>query len=190
MDYVTLDIETVPLPEVYDPKDPNVLDYLMSKETSRIMGFHPVFSKIIVVGIKEPDDEPIIYDGDDERRILSDVWDYFDDHRGVKIVTFNGYGFDVPFIKVRSFINEIQPTIDINTNKWMMEGSNHFDCMLAFSHKDTFLWVSLEILCRLHGIEVPEDKIESREVMAYYRSGDWESIRQHKNPSDSIIYRI
>ncbi|KPV65549.1 MAG: Nucleoid occlusion protein [Candidatus Bathyarchaeota archaeon BA1] len=76
---------------------------------------------------------------------------------------------DIPFIKVRSLINGIKPTMVIETNKWRMEGSNHFDLMLAFSHIDTFLWVSLETLCRLYGIE----------VMASYRRGDWDSIIKH-----------
>lgn len=176
MDYVTLDIETVALPEAFEPK---VLDYLMRKETAKLIGLHPVFSKIIAVGIKEPNNEPNIFWGDDERKILSDTWSYFDAHRGVRIVTFNGYGFDIPFIKVRSLINGIKPTMLIETNKWRMEGANHFDLMLAFSHIDTFLWVSLEALCRLYGIEVPEDKLGGEKVVAYYRRGDWDSIMKH-----------
>ena len=176
MDYVTLDIETVALPEAYEPK---VLDYLMGKDTAKVIGLHPVFSKIIAVGIKEPDNEPNIFYGDDERKILSDTWAYFGKHQEVKVVTFNGYGFDIPFIAVRSLINGIKPTMDIEKNKWRMEGSNHFDLMLAFSHIDTFLWVSLETLCRLYGIEVPEDRLSSEKVMACYRRGDWVSITKH-----------
>ena len=95
------------------------------------------------------------------------------------MVTFNGYSFDIPFIKVRSLINGIKPTMIIEPNKWRMEGSNHFDLMLAFSHIDTFLWVSLEMLCRVYGIEVPEERIGGREVMESYRSRDWETIIKH-----------
>lgn len=176
--YVTLDIETVALPEAYEPK---VLDYLMGKVTSRIIGLHPVFSKIIAVGIKEPENEPNVFHGDDERKILSDTWIYLDKHQGVTVVTFNGYGFDIPFINVRSLVNGIKPMMALETNKWRMEGSNHFDLMLAFSHMDTFTWVSLEALCRVYGIEVPEDRIGVREVMTSYRKGDWDSIIKHNS---------
>ena len=69
MDYVTLDIETAAL----FPYEQKVLDYLMTKDTSKIIGLHPVFSKIIAVGIKEPDNEPNIFCGDDERKIISDT---------------------------------------------------------------------------------------------------------------------
>ena len=183
VDYVTLDIETVALPEAIKPK---VLDYLMGKDTAKVIGLHPVFSKVIVVGIKEPDNEPNIFYGDDERKILSDTWAYFDEHRGVKVVTFNGYRFDIPFITIRSLINGIKPTMHIETNKWRMEGSNHFDLMFAFSHIDTFLWVSLETLCRLYGIAVPKDKLSGREVIACYRRGDWDSIIKH-NREDLVM---
>lgn len=182
-DYVILDIETVALPEAMEPK---VLDYLMGKDTAKVIGLHPVFSKIVVIGIKEPDNEPIFFWGDDERKILSDTWAYFNEHRGVRVVTFNGYNFDIPFIKVRSLIKSIEPTIRIETNKWRMEGSNHFDLMLAFSHIDRFLWVALETLCRLYDIEVPEDKLSGREVMACYRRRDWDSIIKH-NRQDLVM---
>jgi DNA polymerase elongation subunit (family B) len=138
--------------------------------------FHPLFSKIILVGLKPRGRGPKFFYGDDELKILMNFWDYLGRSQPDLIVTFNGYRFDVPFLCIRSLLNEVKPSLPINTNKFGMDRSNHFDCMLALSHNDTFNWVSLEIACRMFNIEIPKLEIKGFQVRESYKEGQWDAI--------------
>lgn len=172
MSYLILDIETASI----EITNKDIWKYLSEKATVRQL--HPVFSKIITIGIKEPNNEPMIIYGDDEKEIIEEFWNKISILEPNVIVTFNGYGFDIPFILVRSSINNVSPTMNINTNKWNMERSNHFDCMLVFSHKGTFLNVAQDIICKTLSIDVL-DKIGGKEIEEHYIKKIWEPIKHH-----------
>ena len=167
--YLTLDVECAPLK--IDNLD--VWIYLSEKATVRTL--HPLFSKVISVALKEFDQEPEILFSDNEKQLLDDFWSKIAAINPDTIITFNGYGFDIPFLEVRSLMNNIQPTKQINTNKWNMEKSNHYDCMLALSSKGNFLSVAQDIICKMMGISV-EEKIEGTQIEKCYLKGDWKSI--------------
>jgi len=170
MSYVVLDIESVPL----KIPDDSVWIYLSEKATVRTM--HPVFSKVITIGIKKPDADPEVIHGDNEKELLEKFWDLMNKLRPNPIVTYNGYGYDIPFLTVRSVINKVKPTIRIEPNKWRMDGSNHFDCMLVLSDKGNFLNVAQEIACRMLGIGVSGDTISGSQIEECYNKGDWKPI--------------
>jgi predicted PolB exonuclease-like 3'-5' exonuclease len=173
MSYLVLDIESIPLKIT----DESVWIYLSEKATVRTM--HPVFSKVIAIGIKKPDSDPEVFHGENEKELLEKFWELMSELRpssSSQIVTFNGYGYDVPFLLVRSAINNVNPTVSINMNKWNMERSNHFDCMLVLSAKGSFLNVAQEITCRMLGISVTGDTISGSEIEECYNKGDWKPI--------------
>ncbi|MFQ6064158.1 MAG: ribonuclease H-like domain-containing protein [Candidatus Bathyarchaeia archaeon] len=175
-----LDIETAPL----ELRDTEVIDYLINRRTRTDL--HPVFSRIVVIGLKEIGKEPIQFYGEDEQQILRQFWNYLQKHPNTRFITFNGYQLDIPFIYVRSRINKIIPTIEIERNSSRMENSNHFDCMLALSHYNTFRWVALDILCKIHGIPVPEGRIHGNQIAHLYKKGDWKHILMH-NQNDLVL---
>ena len=152
-------------------------EYLMDKSFPRKM--HPLFSRIIMIGLKKQGMNPILIYGQKEKNILNRFWKYMEKVRPDKIITFNGYNFDVPFIHIRSKLNKIEPTYDLNTVKWRMEHSNHFDCMQLLSGKENFLNVALEISCRLLGLTVPDPRIRGEEVPGHYTTGNVEPIKTH-----------
>lgn len=168
--YLVLDIETIPL----EITDESVWVYLSEKATRREL--HPVFSKILAIGIKQPNKQPEVIHDDNERTILEKFWGFIGELKPDTIVTFNGYGFDIPFIYARSFINKTKPTIKIATNKWHMETSNHFDCMIAFSQYGAFINVAQAIICKMLGIDVPSDIISGSQIEDCYKRRDWKPI--------------
>ncbi len=170
--YVVLDIETTPI----DFEEREILDYLIRKDLRR--EFHPFFSKAIAVAIKEQGESPSIFIGDDEKKILSDFRAAVDHMQPRLIVTFNGIGFDVPFLTIRSFFNGMKPTFNIETSKWHMESCGHFDCMQALCLKRAFPWVSQEIACRLLGIPIPKDRVKGDKMQELYKARDWDAIRK------------
>jgi uncharacterized protein YprB with RNaseH-like and TPR domain len=180
---IFVDIEIAPL----DLTDKELIRYLISKQTNTL---NPIFSKIIVIGIMENGKAPKQFYDENEKKILEDFWKEMDGRNPLRVVTFNGYGFDIPFIYVRSRINKVRPTVKICTYKYGMETSNHFDCMLALSHLGTFPWVSLEILCKAHGIPVPEDRESGGMIANLYEKRDWKAILKHNKGCLELIEKL
>ena len=175
MSYCVLDIEVVPL----RIEDERIIKYMRSKD---VKFDNPVFSRVVAIGIKEMGQEPIVFSGEEES-ILNSLWAqmdrFFQSNREGKIVTFNGYGFDVPFLYVRSVLKKIKPTVRINMNPWQMEASNHFDCMRFISANKNLGWNSLEVTCLQLGIDVPSDYFSGDLVTSYFEKGDIDSIVKH-----------
>ena len=169
-EYLVIDIETCPM----KISDATVWVYLTEKATRRDL--HPVFSKIIAIGTKQPNAPPQVIYGDNEREILEKFWALIDTLKPKTIITFNGYGFDIPFILARSSLNKIKASTWINTNKWNMETSNHFDCMIFFSQKGAFINVAQAIICRMLGINVPSNIISGTQIEDCYKRKDWKPI--------------
>lgn len=180
MDFVTIDIETTPIKIT----DQETIDYLMDKKIARY--YHPFFSKIISIAVKENDQEPVLFSGDDEKKLLNEFWDHIASIKPPLIVTFNGYRFDIPFINIRSVIKGVMKKRDFNLTKWKMLTSDHFDCMIFLSESDAFTWVALAIACRTFGIQIPENRIGGEQVSRCYQSGDWNTIKEH-NKQDVIM---
>jgi len=169
--HIFVDIEIAPV-----DLDKETIHYLIFKQTNTL---NPIFSRIIVIGTKELGKAPKQFYDENEKKILQDFWNEIADRNPLKLITFNGYGFDIPFIYVRSRINKVRPTVEICTNKYRMEKSNHFDCMLALSHLGSFPWVSLAILCNAHGIPVPNDRESGEKLTDLYDKRDWKAILKH-----------
>jgi DNA polymerase elongation subunit (family B) len=189
MGYCVFDIEVAPLRITNE----RIIGYMRSRD---IEFNNPVFSKVVAAGVKEEGQEPVVFSGAEES-ILSSFWErvggFFQSDKGGKIVTFNGYGFDVPFIHVRSALNGIKPTVRINTNPWQMENSNHFDCMLFISANKNLGWNSLEVTCLQLGIRVPEDHFPGELVASYCERGDIDSVVKHAKYDIAMteeLYRI
>ena len=180
MSYVILDLESAPL----EITDEDVWIYLSEKKTVRSL--HPVFSKTIAIGTKPPDELPNVIYSDNEKELLEKFWSLMGNLQPEKIVTFNGYGFDVPFLLVRSRLNNVKPTININLNKWQNETSNHFDCMVFFSQYGVFINVAQAIICKMLGINVPSDIISGTQIEECYKRKDWRPII-HRCEQDLIM---
>jgi len=181
-----VDIETTPLE--FDNKE--IINYLMDKSFSRFS--HPFFGKIITIGIKKENEEPIFFYGNDEKEILTKFWQFLSENKIDKIVTWNGYGFDIPFINIRSVMNQIKKTKNVNLNKWRMSevGSNHMDCMQFFSSTGEFQFIALEIACRLMGIEVPKDRIRGEDIEKLFRKGEWDPIINKNKEDLSMLEKL
>jgi len=171
--YLVLDIEVIP--EKFDQEQIN--EYLMDKNFPRKM--HPLFSRILMIGLKLMNGKIELIYPKDEKELLTKFWNRINELKPELIVTFNGYNFDIPFIQIRSQINAVKPTMDINLNKWKSDSSNHYDCMQVLSANQTFLNVALEISCQVFGIKVPEQRITGESVPKLYIAGELDTIKEH-----------
>ena len=174
MDHLAIDIENIPL----DIKDEKIREYLMDKQISREMRcLNPLYSKIICICLKPKDKETIILSSDNEKELLEQFWDIVKDYH--LFITHNGYGYDIPFIIIRSTINKIKPKVNINSNKFQMATSNHFDTMLYFNQNGVFINPRLDIVAKTCGIDIPKNRFDGREIERLYKKGEIEQIKQH-----------
>ena len=172
MTYLVIDIETVPM----EISDETIKEYLMDKQISKEMrSFNPLFSKIICIGLKS--ENGFVALKGEEKDILVKFWEYAKEHN--IFVTHNGYGFDIPFIVVRSAINKIDYHNKIWLNKFSMMGSNHFDTMLFFSQNGAFTNGRIDIIAKTLGIDVPDGRFDGREVERLYKEGKMNEIIHH-----------
>lgn len=183
MKYLFLDIETIPL-EIYDEF---ITRYLMDKKlTDAARSIDPNYSKILVIGLKY-DNEVNLLTGD-EKNILNEFWDFFKKDNFV-VVTHNGYKFDIPFIIVRSIINNVKISKEINTNPWNMLRSNHLDTMLIFS-QNVFTNANLKVLARLNHVQFKDDGILGKDVERLYKENKLKLIEEHCKGDIEILEKL
>lgn len=106
------------------------------------LGFSPLTGEIVVIGVLDSDknegavyfqapgekagefeDEGIKFRPMREKEILQKFWQVARECK--EFVSFNGRGFDVPFIMVRSAAHGLRPTKDLMSNRYL--GSQRFD---------------------------------------------------------------
>jgi DNA polymerase elongation subunit (family B) len=141
------------------------------------LGFSPLTGKVVAIGVYDIERKQgaVYYTGmgteideevDDyvlkqrsEKEMLEDFWE------GAKsydtFVTFNGRGFDVPFLLHRSVASEVMPTCDLMEGRYLYQqkGVRHVDLQdqLTF-YGAMFKKPSLHLFCRAYGIESPKSE--------------------------------
>lgn len=118
--------------------------------------FDGTFSSIVCIGLLEFSDqlEPrgaVAWYGGNERELLRQFWSRLAQDRPSLFITHNGLGFDLPFIKKRSIIHQVKPSVDINLAKFRTEPI--YDTMAIWSNWDMRGWVKLDVLARALNVE-------------------------------------
>lgn len=198
MSKIIFDIETVGMD--FDSLDLSTQEYLLKwaeteEEEERVresLSLYPITGQIVAIGMLNPDsnkgavyfqtagdmllpfeEDGIRYECGTETEILQKFWNVIKTYD--QFITFNGRGFDCPFIMIRSAVNRIKPTRDLMPNRY---NSAHIDLLdqLTFygASKRRF---SLDMWCKTFGIKSPKsanesgEKITGCEVKDLFKSG-------------------
>lgn len=147
------------------------------QELKEGLGFSPLTGEIVAIGVLNYEkDQGVVYfqapnkkleefeEGKfkykpmTEAEMLATFWQgamNFDE-----FVTFNGRGFDVPFLNVRSAIHGIKPTKDLMSNRYISNqrfGAAHVDLLDQLSYYGALRRKgSLHLWSRAFGIESPK----------------------------------
>jgi 3'-5' exonuclease len=118
--------------------------------------FDATYSQIVCIGLLEFSDqlEPrgsVAWYGGNEKELLKQFWSRLAQNRPVLFITHNGLGFDLPFLKKRSIVHQVKPSLDINLAKFRTEPV--YDTMAIWSNWDTRGWVKLDVLARALNVE-------------------------------------
>jgi len=193
MSRIIFDIETTG--KDFDSLDLPVQEYLLRwagtedeiKEVRESLSFYPLTGEIITIGMLNPDtgkgavyfqnggsplppfeEDGLRYEAGSEEEILRKFWDVIKSYDC--FVTFNGRGFDCPFIRVRSAVHKVKPTRDLMPNRYGDAHIDLFDQLTFFGASRRKF--SLDMWCRTFGIKSPkEDGITGYDVRELFLAG-------------------
>jgi hypothetical protein len=193
MSRIIFDIETAG--KDFDHLEPAVQDYLLKwadteeekKEVRESLSFYPLTAEIITIGMYDPDrkkgtvffqnnadpllpfeEEDMRYETGTEQEIIGKFWETIKGYK--QFITFNGRGFDCPFIAVRSAVHKIRSVRDLMPNRYGDIHIDLFDQLTFFGA--TRRKFSLDMWCRTFGIKSPKsDGVTGYEVKDLYKAG-------------------
>jgi len=198
---IVIDIETVG--RDFESLDEISKEYLLKyadteddvRAAKEGLGFSPLTGEIVAIGMLNPDtnngavyfqspevlQEPLKENGiefipDTEAGILRRFWEavrHYD-----QIITFNGRGFDAPFLILRSAIHKIKPTKDLVPNRYSLSHVDLIDVLTFYgSVRRKF---SLHMWCRAFGIKSPkEDGVSGYEVRDLFLQREYLTIAKY-----------
>ncbi len=198
---IIVDIETTG--KNFDEFDDLTKDYLLKyaqsedeiKAVKEGLGFSPLTGEIIAIGMLNPDtsngavyfqspeilQEPFIEDGieflaDTEAGILRRFWEAIRHYD--QVITFNGRGFDAPFLLIRSAIHKIQPTKELMPNRYKLAHIDLLDLLTFYGAVRRKF--SLHMWCKAFGIESPkEEGVSGYEVHDLFKEGQYLTIAKY-----------
>lgn len=198
---IIFDIETAG--HDFETLDKPVQEYLLKRaeseddktEVKESLSFYPLTGEIITIGMFDPDkskgiilfqnnsdpilpfeEEGVKYETGTEKEIIQKFWNLIKNYE--QFITFNGRGFDCPFILVRSAVHKIKPAKDLMPYRY---GDTHIDLMeqLTFFGASRRRF-SLDMWCRTFNIKSPKaEGITGYEVKNLFKSGQYIDIARY-----------
>jgi len=121
----------------------------------------------------EPDEDGFRIMTGTEQEILTQFWDMIRAYESV--ISFNGRGFDVPFLLIRSLVYGITPTRNLLPNRYNTR--EHADLMDILTFFGITRRYSLDFYCRRLGIPTPKSETASGDkVGSLYAEGKLQEI--------------
>lgn len=121
-----------------------------------------------------------------EKKLVQQAWEVL--VTGDHFVTFNGIGFDMPMLKMRSLINKVRPAINISTKKYTIQ--NHTDARMILSNWDNFAKGNLDFYCRLLLGETPKENLSGDQVQDAWDMELYDEIGKYCEADCSYTYKI
>jgi 3'-5' exonuclease len=216
---IIFDIETCcfPFEDLSESQQEYILRYaekerdadvrLQKKEDAvRYLNLYPFTAKVIAIGILDvtkekrfvyyeaeaeeeyfSEDNTVHFKGLPEPAMLESFWRIVSVTD--QIVSFNGRGFDAPFVTLRSAINKIKPSKNLIGNRF--DTSFHIDLLEQFTYFGLIRKFNLDFYCRAFGIPSPKTgEVNGNEVERYYKEGRIKEIAAYCAEDISATYEL
>ncbi len=214
MAYLVFDIETAALPfEGFDETQQEYLLRGLETEEDQqrqkeLMSLNPLTSQVVAIGmlyVASPEAEPqgFIYsnckgeetdegtfsDGTiwrtmSEQEMLVKWWEGLT-RQNYHLVSFNGRGFDCPFLMLRSAALRIKPSVNLMSGtKWRYDNHTDLQDELAFygfsGGLGPFKRFNFDFYCKSFGIESPKGEgLTGKEVPEFFEQGRHREIAEY-----------
>jgi DNA polymerase elongation subunit (family B) len=168
------------------------------------LGFSPLTGYIVAIGIRDVErkkgavyfqaspgkvndtqnfeEDDVKFEVMTEGAMLQKFWEVAEKYQ--VFVTFNGRGFDVPFLMARSMILGVKPTKNLMSNRYLSYqpwDAKHVDLLDQLSFYGAMQRKgSLHLWCHALGIESPKAQgVEGDDVKALFESGRAEDVARY-----------
>ena len=171
------------------------------EESKKQIHLSPFFGQVVAIAMHNPDtgrgmvfyqeknaaqsegevggssaDENVEYKTGSEKELLEWFWDTVKKFQ--QVVTFNGRGFDCPYILFRSAFHQVKPTRNLMPNRYTY--NSHLDLLDQFTFYGAFRRHSMDILCQGLGIKSPKScGVDGLMVPELFRKGECKKIAQY-----------
>ena len=182
MTALVLDIETLPVRPVMNamnwrhPREQKTHEWL--EEHAKVKpGLHPLFSEVAVISYDHdrglPSNTKDALQHGTERDMLHSLLEELEGLRSATLVTYNGFGFDLPMLQQRLRLHGL-PRLRWEENPWRHGLGNHYDVMLALAGgaKDRFPYVPLDVAYAVVLDEEPPERPDLETAQAAWYRGD------------------
>ncbi len=151
--------------------------------------FDGTFSRIVCIGLMLFSDamEPqgaVSWYGTNEGELLRQFWARLGQVRPSLFITHNGLGFDLPFIRKRSVIHQVKPSLEINLAKFRTEPV--YDTMAVWSNWDNRGWIKLDVLARALNVETKSGS--GKQVAEMWTKGQGKEIAEYCLQDTYVTY--
>lgn len=190
------DLETVArpaaIPLLADPqankslKDPDkIIADLERKRAAQLvdLSLDPYGARIVALAwqIDTVSHVGLCFDEAHERTILEHFWRCT---ATCDLVGFNVRRFDLPVIIARSRLLQVPFPFHMGAPKWLKYGSSIIDLYELVTFGQGYgeshpISRGLLSMCRVHGVDIPEDDATGSEIAALVAAEDWVSVQQH-----------
>ncbi|MBE2279894.1 MAG: ribonuclease H-like domain-containing protein [Ignavibacteriaceae bacterium] len=185
-EYIIRDAAKIDDPELREKKEAELISWL---------SLYPFTAKVVAIGMidvdkkrgsvyyekkvkeeYESEDGSMTYKGMPESEMLSNFWRVVKEYN--RIISFNGRGFDVPFLMLRSALLKIKPTKNLMGNRF--DVVNHLDLLEQLTFYGSFRKFNLDFYCHSFGITSPKSKgVSGIDVKVLYESGKIREIAEY-----------
>lgn len=192
MAYIILDIETIPHPDAHqwcEPvkaarnlKDPEKIAADIAEKTAKQadeFGLDPDCNRIVAIGVHvvgraEPD-VFLMKDEFEERQHLIKLRDLYYSVPDVRLVTFNGFRFDLPVLMRRAMYLDVPKFPILNIDRYRSE---HIDLWQKLSYNGAISAHSLKFYAKRMGFTTL-DKVDGSQIAQLVKEERWQEIHDH-----------
>lgn len=151
--------------------------------------FDGTFSRIVCIGLILLSDTmdaqgAVAWYGANEKGLLERFWARLGQLRPSLYITHNGLGFDLPFIRKRSIIHQVKPSLDIPLAKFRTEPV--YDTMAVWSNWEQRGWVKLDVLARALNVETKSGS--GKQVAEMWARGQGKDIAEYCLQDTYVTY--
>lgn len=185
---------------------------LIEAEAKKFMGMSPFFGQVASIAVGDGDADPDSPEGDvtvlavpppgfelpeddcppwlrfmSEADVLRAFWALCS--RAEVVVSFNGRGFDVPFVVTRSLVHGIPARVDLVSNRFSLKP--HLDLFEILTQRGRGP-SKLDVVCWALGIESPKEHMDGSMVAPAYAAGEIVKIadyNRHDVRATGAVYR-
>jgi len=167
------------------------------------LGFSPLTGEIVALGIydtlkdrgvvyfqspelelKDYQEENFTFKPRTEAAMLQAFWEGAKQYH--EFISFNGRGFDVPFMQIRSAVHHVKPTVDLLSSRYLGSQNRehkHIDLMDQLSFYGAVKRKnSLHLYCKAFNISSPKaNGISGEEVGRFYKERRYQEIAEYNS---------